>query len=73
MCKDNAVGTVIAEMGRDYGTTARLSDLSMLFQLGASPLKGEVQRSREPSARSAAADIEKRQICTCLFTDSVGL
>ena len=30
----------------------------MPFQLCASPLKGEVRRSREPSARSAAADSE---------------
>ena len=39
------------------------------------PLKGEVQRSPEPSARpSAAADSEEQQICTtCLFVDRVGL
>ena len=74
MYKDNAVGTVVAETGRDYGTTAQKSDLSMPFQLCVSPLKGEVRRSREPSARSAAADSKKRQICTtCLFADSVGL
>ena len=74
MYKDNAVGTMIAETGRDCGTTARLSDLSMPFQLCASPLKGEVRRSREPSVRSVAADSEKRQIrTTCLFADSVGL
>ena len=50
--KDNAVGNVVAEMGRDlvFGTTALLSDLSML-------LTGEFRRSPEPSARpSAAAD-----------------
>ena len=64
MCKDNAVGTVIAETGCDCGSMAQLSDLSMPFQLCASPLKGEVGRSCEPSARSAAADSEKRQICT---------
>ena len=48
--------------------TARLSDLSM-------PLKSEVRRSPEPSARpSAAANSEERQICTtCLFAESVGL
>ena len=54
MYKDNAVGNVVAETGRDFvfGTTARLSDLSM-------PLTGEVQRSPEPSARpSAATDSE---------------
>ena len=66
MYKDNAVGNVVAETGRDlvFGTTARLSDLSM-------PLTGEVRRSPDPSARlSAAADSEERQICTtCLFAD----
>ena len=70
MYKDNAVGNVVAETGRDlvFGTMARLSDLSM-------PLTAEVRRSPEPSARlSAAADSEERQICTtCLFTESVGL
>ena len=70
MYKDNAVGNVVAETGRDlvFGTTARLSDLSM-------PLTGEVRRSPEPSARpSAAAESEERQICTtCLFAESVGL
>ena len=74
MYKDNAVGTVVAETDRDCGITARLSDLSMPFQLCASPLNGEVRRSRKPSARSAAADSKKRQNCnTYLFTDSVGL
>ena len=50
MYKDNAVGNVVAETGRDFvfGTTARLSDLSM-------PLTGEVRRSPEPSARTSAA------------------
>ena len=70
MYKDNAVGNVVAETGRDlvFGTMERLSDLSM-------PLTGEVRRSPEPSARpSPAADSEKRQICTrCLFAESVGL
>ena len=75
MYKDNAVGNVVAETGRDGGTTTRLSDLSMPFPLCASPLKGEVQRSPVPSARpSAAADSEERQICTtCFFAESVGL
>ena len=77
MYTDNAVGHVVAETGRDGGTTTRLSDRSMPFPLCASPLKGEVQRSPEPSARpSAAADSEERQICTtCFFaeTQSVGL
>ena len=60
---------------RDGETTTRLSDRSMPFPLCASPLKGEVQRSPEPSARpSAAADSEERQICTtCFFAESVGL
>ena len=49
--KDNAVGNVVAETGRVGGTTTRLSGLSMPFQLCASPLKGEVRRSPEPSAR----------------------
>ena len=70
MYKDNAVGNVVAETGRDlvFGTTALLSDFSM-------PLTGEVRRSPEPSARpSAAADSEERQICTtCLFAESVRL
>ena len=49
MYKDNAVSNVVAEMGRDLvSTTARLSDLSM-------PLKGEVRRSPEPSARQPIA------------------
>ena len=68
--KDNAVGNVVAETGRDlvFGTTARLSDLSM-------SLTGEVRRSPEPSARPwAAADSEERDICTtCSFTEKVGL
>ena len=72
MYKDNAVGNVVAETGRDGGTTTRLSDLSMPFPLCASPLKGEDQRSPEPSARpSAAADSEKRQICTTCFSRRV--
>ena len=67
MYKDNAVGNVVAETGRDFGTTVR-RDLSM-------PLTGELRRSPEPSARpSAAADSKERQVCaTCLFTESVGL
>ena len=50
MYKDNAVGNVVAETGRDlvFMTTARLSDLSM-------PLKGEVRRSPEQSARQPTA------------------
>ena len=42
MYKDNALGNVVAETGRDlvFMTMARLSDLSM-------PLKGEVRRSPE--------------------------
>ena len=49
MYKDNAVVNVVAEMGRDLvSTTARLSDLSM-------PLKGEVRRSPEQSARQPIA------------------
>ena len=40
MYRDDAVGNVVAETGRDlvFGPTARLSDLSM-------PLTGEVRRS----------------------------
>ena len=50
MYKDNAVGNVVAETGGDlvFMTTARLSDLSM-------PLKGEVRRSPEQSARQPTA------------------
>ena len=45
MHKDNAVGNVVAETGRDlvFMTSARLSDLSV-------PLKGEVRRSPEQCA-----------------------
>ena len=48
--KDNAVGNVVEETGRDLVlmTTARLSYLSM-------PLKGEVRRSPEQSARQPIA------------------
>ena len=50
MYKDNAVANVVAETGRDlvFMITARLSDLSM-------PLKGEVRRSPEQSARQPIA------------------
>ena len=50
MYKDNAVGNVVAETGRDlvFMTTARLSNLS-------TPLKGEVRRSPEQSARQPTA------------------
>ena len=50
MHKDNAVGNVVAETGRDFVfmITARLSDLSM-------PLKGEVRRSPEQSTRQPIA------------------
>ena len=46
MYKDNAVGNVVAETGKDFVFmfTAWPSDFSM-------PLKGEVKRSREQSAR----------------------
>ena len=63
--KDNAVGNVVAETGRDlvFMTTARLRDLSM-------PLKGEVRRSPEQSAQQPIA----RSGCTtCLFAEGVGL
>ena len=51
MYKDNAVGNVVAETGRDlvFGTTTRLSGLSMPFPLCALTLKGEVRRSPEQS------------------------
>ena len=50
MYKNNAVGNVVAETGRDFVfmTMTRLSDLSM-------PLKGEVRRSPERSARQPKA------------------
>ena len=50
MYKDNAVGNVVVDTGRDLVlmTTARLSDLSM-------PLKGEVRRSPEQSAQQPIA------------------
>ena len=50
MYKDNAVGNVVAETGRDlvFMTEARLSDLSM-------PLKGEIRRSPEQSAQQPIA------------------
>ena len=65
MYKDNAVGNVVAETGRDGGTTTRLSDLSMPFPLCASPLKGELQRSPEPSARPSAAVDSEERTTTC--------
>ena len=75
MYKDNTVGNVVAKTGRDlvFGTTVRLSDLSMRGEVRRST--GEVRRSPEPSARpSATADSEEWQICTtCLFAESVGL
>ena len=79
MYKNNAVGNVVAEMGRDLVfmiTARRLSDLSM-------PLKGEVRRSpvqsaRQPIARSGkfvrraysrrALDCEKDDGLTCMYT-----
>ena len=50
MYKDNTVGNVVEETSRDlvFMTTARLSDISM-------PLKGEVRRSPEQSARQPIA------------------
>ena len=80
MYKDNAVGNVVAETGRDlvFMITARLSDLSM-------PLKGEVRRSpvqsaRQPIARSGkfvrraysrrALDCEKDDGLTCMYAFS---
>ena len=77
--KDNAVANVVAEMGRELvSTTARLSDLSM-------PLKGEVRRSPEQSARQPisrsgkfvrraysrrALDCEKDDGLTCMYAFS---
>ena len=80
MYKDNAVGNVVAETGRDlvFMITARLSDLSM-------PLKGEVRRSPEQSARQPivrsgkfvqraysrrALDCEKDDGLTCMYAFS---
>ena len=79
MYKNNAVANVVAEMGRDLvSTTARLSDLSM-------PLKGEVRRSPEQSARQLIArsgkfvrraysrralDCEKDDGLTCVYAFS---
>ena len=68
MHKDNAVGNVEAETGRDlvFMTAARLSDLSM-------PLKDEVRRSSEQSARQPIARSGKFVSTTCLFAEGVGL
>ena len=68
MHKDNAVGNGEAETGRDlvFMTTARLSDLSM-------PLKGEVRRSPEQSARQPISRSGKFGSTTCLFAEVVGL
>ena len=80
MYKDNAVGYVVAETGRDlvFMITAQLSDLSM-------PLKGEVRRSRVKSARQPIAtsgkfvrraysrralDCEKDDGLTCMYAFS---
>ena len=47
MHKDNAVGNVVAEKGRDlvFGTTARLRNLPM-------PLIGEARRTPEPICKA---------------------
>ena len=56
------------QTGRDGGTTTRLSYLSMPFPLCRSPLKGEVRRSPEQSARqSAAADHGAANLCHVLI------
>ena len=56
------------QTGRDGGTTTRLSYLSMPFPLCGSPLKGEVRRSPEQSARqSAAADHGEANLCHVLI------
>ena len=68
MYKNNAVGNVVAETGRDLVlvTTTRLSDLSMT-------LKGEVRRSPEQSAWQPIHS-EERKICTTrFFAEGVGL
>ena len=68
MYKDNAVGNVVAETGRDlvFMTKARLSDLSM-------PVKG-AWGSTLTWTVCMAADSEERQICTtCFFAEGVGL
>ena len=54
MYKDNAVGNVVAEMGRDFVfiTTARLSDLSMPLKLKARFDAQPEQSARQPIARS---------------------
>ena len=73
MYKDNAVGNVVAEIGRElvFMTTARLSDLSM-------PLKGEVRRSPEQSVRQPKARSSKfapraytRRALDCEKTDGI--
>ena len=68
MHKDNAVGNVEAETGRDlvFITAVRLSDLSM-------PLKGEVRRSSQQSARQPIASSGKFVSRTCLFAEGFGL
>ena len=80
MYKDNAVGNVVAEIGRDlvFMITARLSDLSL-------PLKGEARRSPVQSARQTIArsdkfvrraysrralDCEKEDGLTCMYAFS---
>ena len=66
MYKDNVIGNMVVETGRDlvYMATTRLSDLSM-------PWKGEVRirRSPEQSARQPIA----RSGNLCLFAERVGL
>ena len=78
---DDAVANVVAEMGRYLvSTTARLSDLSKWM-----PLKGEVRRSPEQSARQPIArsgkfvrraysrralDCEKDEGLTCMYAFS---
>ena len=58
---------------RLWDHTARLSDLSKPFRIGATPLKGEVRRSPEPVCKAIGGSRYRRAaICTmCIF--SLGL
>ena len=57
MYKDNAVGTVIAETGRDCGNTTRLSDFNAVSALCVA-VERRGSTLTHSSARSAAADSE---------------
>ena len=59
---------MVAETGRDGGTTTRLSDFSMPFPL---PLKGEVRRSPKQSARPRQPIATSGKFARCAYSPRV--